>query len=211
VTLALEAARVGQWAEWKHRESYPDLAKTPSIPGMHALGRTASVPPLRFVDENGRPYIPEILYWHAPPRLIEWGCELLRADGASPDAIERVWHLAALAVAQRSEDFEFLFSEGVRWLYNPDSEVDHLVHAKRSADAERAYRGALAAVPGSQAASVALAALLFRSDRRSEASELITSMLARHPPVADPWRSYAHADDRFWSLLITRLRGEVRR
>jgi predicted Zn-dependent protease len=86
-----------------------------------------------------------------------------------------------------------------------------LERRKRSADAERAYRGALAAVPGSQAASVALAALLFRSDRRSEASELITSMLARHPPVADPWRSYAHADDRFWSLLITRLRGEVRR
>jgi len=30
------------------------------------------------------------------------------------------------------------------------------------------------------------------------------------PRAADPWRGYAHADDRFWPLLIARLRAEIR-
>ena len=288
-TLALEAARLGQWTEWKHRELYatPDTG-----PGL----------PIRWYDENGKEYIAESLWWEAPPLLIEWGCALFRRDNASPDPLERLWQLAALAVAQRSEDFEFLYSEGVTKLFNPKSEIDHLVHArarfpdeprllraegtvmewrlqpraikvferleddpdvgaearmrmgaiyfrqrnddraialfeqveprtrdpwivylaryfkgqaferrKRPGDAERAYRGAVAAVPGAQAASVALAALLFQSDRRTEASDVITTMLARRPRAVDPWRGYAHADDRFWPILIARLRAEIRR
>jgi tetratricopeptide (TPR) repeat protein len=285
-TLALEVARLGQWTEWKHRELYP-------VPTGANFG---------WYDENGKPYIAESLWWEAPPLLIEWGCALFRRDDALPDPLERLWQLAALAVAQRSEDFEFLYSEGVTKLYNPKAEIDHLVHArarfpneprfwlaegtvmewrlqpraikvferleddpdvgaearmrmgaiyfrqrnddraialfeqvkpmtrdpwvvylaeyfkgqalerrKRQADAERAYRGAVAAVPGAQAASVALAALLFQSDRRTEASDLITTMLARRPRAVDPWRGYAHADDRFWPLLIARLRAEIRR
>ena len=86
-----------------------------------------------------------------------------------------------------------------------------LERRKRPADAERAYRGAVAAVPGAQSASVALAALLFQSDRRTEASDVITTMLARRPRAVDPWRGYAHADDRFWPILIARLRAEIRR
>ena len=288
-TVALEAARLGQWTEWKHRELYvrPD---------------TGDAPPIKWYDENGKEYIAESLWWEAPPLLIEWGCALFRRDNASPDPLERLWQLAALAVAQRSEDFEFLYSEGVTKLYNPKAEIDHLVHArarfpneprlllaegtamewrlqpraikvfehlqddpdvgaearmrmgaiylrqrnddraiaafeqvkprtrdpwvvylaeyfkgqalerrKRQADAERAYRGAVAAVPGAQAASVALAALLFQSDRRTEASDVITTMLARRPRAVDPWRGYAHADDRFWPILIARLRAEIRR
>jgi tetratricopeptide (TPR) repeat protein len=287
-TLALEAARLGQWTEWKHRELYPCPTGRPEA--------------CRWYDENGKEYIAESLWWEAPPLLIEWGCALFRRDDVLPDPLERLWHLAALAVAQRSEDFEFLYSEGVTKLYNPKAEIDHLVHArtrfpteprfllaegtamewrlqpraikvfehlqddpdigaearmrmgaiyfrqsnddraiavfeqvkprtrdpwvvylaeyfkgqalerrKRPADAERAYRGAVAAVPGAQAASVALAALLFQSDRRTEASDAITTMLARRPRAADPWRGYAHADDRFWPLLIARLRAEIRR
>ena len=288
-TLALEAARLGQWTEWKHRELY-------------AKPDTGNAPPFKWFDENGKEYTAESLWWEAPPLLIEWACALFRRDNASPDRLERLWQLAALAVAQRSEDFEFLYSEGVTKLYNPKVEIDHLVHArtrfpdeprlllaegtamewrlqpraikvfehlqddpdvgaearmrmgaiylrqrnddraiavfeqvkprtrdpwvvylaeyftgqalerrKRQADAERAYRGAVAAVPGAQAASVALAALLFQSDRRTEASDVITTMLARRPRAADPWRGYAHADDRFWPILIARLRAEIRR
>jgi tetratricopeptide (TPR) repeat protein len=288
-TLALEAARLGQWTEWKHRELY-------------ATPATGSGPPILWYDENGKPYVAESLWWEAPPLLIEWGCALFRRDNAPPDPLERLWQLAALAVAQRSEDFEFLYSEGVTKLFNPKAEIDHLVHArtrfpneprlllaegtamewrlepraikvferlqddpdvgaearmrmgaiyfrqrsddraitvfeqvnprtrdpwivylaeyfkgqalerrKRQADAERAYRGALAAVPGAQSASVALAALLFQSDRRTEASGVITTMLARRPRAVDPWRGYVHADDRFWPMLIARLRAEIRR
>jgi Flp pilus assembly protein TadD len=82
---------------------------------------------------------------------------------------------------------------------------------KRTAEAERAYRGALAAVPFAQSASMALAALLFKNDRRTEASRLMDAMFAASPRPADPWRGYADADDRFWPVLIGRLRAEIRR
>jgi tetratricopeptide (TPR) repeat protein len=300
-TLALEAARLGQWTEWKHRELYPNCFDGAAPPGLHAL-QSSGVPCFKWYDEDGKEYIAESLWWEAPPLLIEWGCALFQRDHAPPRPLERLWHLAALAVAQRSEDFEFLFSEGVKKLYNPKEEIDHLVHArtrfpneprfllaegtvlewrlqgtaikiferlkdhldvgaeagmrmgaiylrernddraialfeqveprtrdpwvvylaryfkgqalerrKRPADAERAYRAALAAGPGAQSASVALAALLVRLERRTEASDLITAMLARRPRAVDPWRGYAHADDRFWPLLIARLRAEINR
>ena len=48
-----------------------------------------------------------VLYWQAPPLLIEWGCELLRRH-EEPLPIERIWQLAAMAVAQRGEDTQFL-------------------------------------------------------------------------------------------------------
>jgi len=48
-----------------------------------------------------------VLYWQAPPLLIEWGCELLR-QRVEPLPIERIWQLAAMAVAQRGEDTQFL-------------------------------------------------------------------------------------------------------
>jgi hypothetical protein len=31
------------------------------------------------------------------------------------------------------------------------------------------------------------------------------------PMPADPWREYVHADDRFWPLLIGKLREGIRR
>ncbi len=77
-TFALEAARVDEWREWKWIQEPP-----PS---------TTPLP---------------TLYWKPPPLLIEWGCELFRRDEA-PRPIERIWQLAALAVAQRSEDTQFL-------------------------------------------------------------------------------------------------------
>jgi hypothetical protein len=34
-------------------------------------------------------------------------------------------------------------------------------------------------------------------------------MLAANPRPVDPWRTYIHADDRFWPQLIARLRQEI--
>ncbi|HVL68758.1 MAG TPA: hypothetical protein VM364_15960 [Vicinamibacterales bacterium] len=79
----------------------------------------------------------------------------------------------------------------------------------RHRDAEAAYRGAAAALPHAQSATVALAALVFRDGRRSEAHELVRGMLAAEPRPIDPWRAYVHADDRFWPRLIQRLRAEI--
>jgi tetratricopeptide (TPR) repeat protein len=50
---------------------------------------------------------PPTVYWKPAPLLIEWGCALLRKD-AAPRPIERLWQLAAVAVAQRAEDPQFL-------------------------------------------------------------------------------------------------------
>jgi tetratricopeptide (TPR) repeat protein len=271
-TVALEAARADEWYEWKWIQS--------SGFGPHP-----------------------ILTWKPAPLLIEWGCALLRED-SPPRPTERWWQLAAMAVAQRSEDFQF--AVGDPWalidVVNPQDEIHHLDHvAKRfpneprfvlgqaiafewyryqhalmaltsikddpavgaeatmrlgmvrlrrtelkeaielfdeadrrsrdpyvvhlaqyfkgdalarmgkNADAERAYRRALAALSGTQSASLALGSLLFRAGRRDEAQAVVGEMFADRPSRPDPWREYVHADDRFWPVLIGRLRYEIAR
>jgi len=278
-TFALEAARAGEWIEWKQRRLVPYY--------------------LFYQDERGAWHYPEVLTWDAPPLLIEWGCRLLR-DAGSPGDVERLWQLAALAVAQRSEDAEFQRSDGIVDIYNPKVEIDHLFHVRqrfpseprfvlgeailqewrrpqiarrlledqvddpdigaeatmrlaaialrqreddraielggrverltrdpwllylsryikaqaldhkrRPADAERAYRAALAARPAAQTASLSLASLLFGQERRREAAAVVATMLDAKPAAVDPWREYVHADDRFWPLLIRRIRLEL--
>ena len=78
---------------------------------------------------------------------------------------------------------------------------------KQPAEAERAYRGALRAIPNAQSAVMALATLLSHDGRRREASTLTTAMLAAE--TVDPWRAFADADDRFWPELIARVRAEI--
>src|SRR5688572_27501794 len=77
---------------------------------------------------------------------------------------------------------------------------------KRPIDAEASYRAALKTVPFAQTASFALAALLFRSDRPSEAARITESALSAQPQPVDRWREYGAADNRFWPVLIGRLR-----
>ena len=284
-TLALEAARADEWYEWKWIQRQP------------AMG------------EGANAYQPlNVLYWKPPPLLIEWGCELFRTDTA-PTPVERWWQLAALAVAQRSQDAQFLVGDtaigrGVAAgeIINTQDDIKHLDHVverfpneprfmlgqgiardrywqddaiqaylslfgdpdvggeammrlgamqlrsgkprdaltlfERAERATRdpyviylarlyrgralerqnqreqaldAYRGAVAAWPGGQAATLSLASLLFQAGRRSQAQELTGSMFSVSPMPADPWREYVHADDRFWPLLIGKLREGIRR
>jgi tetratricopeptide (TPR) repeat protein len=258
---------------------------------------------------------PDFIYWKTPPLLIEWACGVLRAAPA-PHPAERLWQLAALSVAQRRGDYEFLIGSPWDARANPEDAIEHLKHAsarfpdeprvalaqavalewrtwytqsrrprlrarpvaearraledltrddivgaeamvrlgalrlrsrdfngavgvlervetatrdryllylgryftgqareqqKRFEDAERAYRGALAAIPRATSATTALAALLARHDRRAEAAALVEASLTGGPLPIDPWRTYAAADDRFWPELIARLREEIRR
>jgi tetratricopeptide (TPR) repeat protein len=283
-TFALEAARTDEWHQWKWIQRQPPM------------GDGAN----EFQPLN-------VLYWKAPPLLIEWGCELFRADTA-PTPIERWWQLAALAVAQRSQDAQFLVGDtaiglGVNAgeIINTQHDIKHLDHIverfpneprfmlgqgiardrywdddatkaymslfgdqdvggeammrmgamqlrrgrvsdalmlfdraeratrdpyvvhlarlyrgralerqNRREQATAAYRGAVAAWPGGQAATLSLASLLFQAGRRSEAQELTAAMFAASPMPADPWREYVHADDRFWPLLIRKLREGIR-
>lgn len=274
-TLALEVARAGTFHDWKLVQNWMRL---------------------------------ENIYWRAPPKLIEWGCALLRSH-QEPSANERLWHLAALAVASRAGDFEFLIGSPWEARANPKDEILHLEHSalrfpderrfalaqgiavewrlfpglrsgsreaqqifealkdedgvgpeaavrlgvrfyrggnfvralemlssadersrepyvvylarffrgqiferqKRSADAERAYREALAAIPGAQSASFALSALLAGRGQRAEAASVIAAALSPEPRPLDPWRAYGEADARFWPVLIDQLHTEIRR
>ena len=284
-TFALEAARAGQWREWK------------IIQRQEPFEGTGGGEPLQVLN---------VLYWKAPPLLIEWGCKLFRED-AKPRSIERWWQLAALAVAQRSEDPQFLVGDtniGEGWqageIGNIQDEIKHLDHVRKRfpkemrfvlaegiardrdwfedataaylalendpdvggeammrfgamqlrlrqveqalrnlhradgltrdpyvvylaryftgraleqqnelEDAEDAYRGAAAAIPHAQSASLALAALAFKAGRHSEGHRLARGVLDANPAPIDPWPAYVHADDRFWPQLVGRLRVEI--
>ena len=75
-------------------------------------------------------------------------------------------------------------------------------------DAEREYRAALATLPRAGSATMALSAILFTSDRRSDATALVEASLAPDAPP-DPWRGYGSADERFWPELQRRLHSEI--
>ena len=286
-TFALEAARVGMRYEWKRTQMQPRYED-----GLQPLN---------------------VLYWKPPPLLIEWGCALFLRD-EKPRPIERWWQLAAMAVAQRSEDTQFLVGDpkigaaridrdagiAAGEIGNREDEIKHLDHVwKRFPEekrfvlgqgiardrewhddavtaykalekdpivggealmrlgamhmrlrnfsealkaleraqtmtrdpyviflanyfsgqiyerqpnltlAEQSYRTAAAAVPHAQSATLALASILARDERRAEAQQLVREMLAAEPPPLDPWRRFVHADDRFWPLLIRKLRTEI--
>ena len=120
-TFAIEAARVDAWYEWKWLVLQPAMCPA-VIPGERAT--------------KGDCYIPlNRLIWKAPPLLIEWACALLRQD-ESPRPIERWWHIAAVAVAQLSEDTHFLVGDpaigrgrGAGEIINLQDEIKHLGHA----------------------------------------------------------------------------------
>ena len=93
-TFALEAARAGEWDDWKLLRKFMTM---------------------------------DNIYWSGPPQLIEYGCEMFRKD-ATPRPIEHTWQMAALAVAERSEDFEFLIGSPFDVRANPKDEIEHLKH-----------------------------------------------------------------------------------
>jgi tetratricopeptide (TPR) repeat protein len=297
-TFALEAARVAaETGDWKWvqqvRLNAPGTVHLPGIPPQTSRAADA-------------------LWWKAPPRLVEWGCALLRRD-AEPSPSERVWQLAAVATVERAGDFEFLVGSPWEERGNPKDEFEHLKHViprfpdearfalaqavaieshtwrsgyrlprslvanapdavnaldhmskddaigaeaslrlgylrlrlnrvddaltlfarvqtttrdryliylahyfrgqalerkNQPSDAEHAYRSALATVPRAQSATMALAALLVRSNHPIEASSLVDASLTI-PLAVDPWRGYEAADDRFWPELIKRLHADI--
>lgn len=125
-TFALEAARAGEWDQWKLIQGFDNMGSEPReiAPGVMTPG-------VRIVPEPA-------LIWAAAPKLIEWGCQLLR-QAQSPTPNERLWHLAAVAVAERSEDFEFLIGSPWEGRGDRKDEFDHLTHAAARFPAERRF------------------------------------------------------------------------
>jgi VWFA-related protein len=99
-TFALEVARAAENEEWKWVQRLRGLT----------------------------PPQPPAVYWKTPPRLIEWACAVLR-DGPVDEPTARVWHLAAMAVAQRRSDYEFLIGSPWEDRGGYDIEINHLGHA----------------------------------------------------------------------------------
>jgi tetratricopeptide (TPR) repeat protein len=79
----------------------------------------------------------------------------------------------------------------------------------RIPEAESAYRDALRVVPTGQAAASALAALLFKSDRRAEIESLLRTATMEASTLADPWRDYSCGSCRHWPALILQLRQSI--
>ena len=78
---------------------------------------------------------------------------------------------------------------------------------KRPADAERAYRQALAIHPEAQTAGVGLALTLYEMDRLDEANDAARSVRTSTESAVDPWWTYLAADSRFVDGWIGRLRA----
>jgi tetratricopeptide (TPR) repeat protein len=78
----------------------------------------------------------------------------------------------------------------------------------RHAEAERAYRAALAASPGAQSAGIGLALTLFKMDRDHDADAVALAVRTRSGSVADPWWTYPMADRRFVDGWIDALRRQ---
>lgn len=103
-TFALEAARAGIRHPWKL------LLTAPKGLGVVLPGYT--------------------LYWQPPPLLIEWACARLRAR-VTVHAAERWWHLAAISVGHRAEDFQFLVGSPFESVViNKQDEIDHIGHVE---------------------------------------------------------------------------------
>jgi tetratricopeptide (TPR) repeat protein len=77
--------------------------------------------------------------------------------------------------------------------------------------AAAAFRQSLEVVPGAQAASMELAALLFAEGRPGAAYAVINASFAVEPQPRDPWRLYGYGTFRFWPAHIAALRREVHR
>ena len=101
-TFALEAARAADHVDWKWVQ--------------------------RLKAQNNERQGADHIFWKAPPLLIEWGCSLMRGE-PKPPPIERIWHLAAIAVVQRAGDAEFLIGSPFSERMNADAEIDHVYHA----------------------------------------------------------------------------------
>ena len=127
-TLALESARIAaETDQWKWiqqvRLNAPNTVHLPSI--------------TEHFRDGPAYHAPDAIWWKTPPKLIEWGCALLRRE-PTPLPAERVWQLAAVATVERAGDWEFLIGSPWEVRGNVKDEVEHLSHViKRFHDEPR--------------------------------------------------------------------------
>jgi tetratricopeptide (TPR) repeat protein len=167
--------------------------------------------------------------WFAPPELIEWGCALLRAEPVSAE-VERAWHLAALAAAQRAGDFEFLIGSPYQVRHNEHEEFEHLKHSIARVPKESRFllgqavaaewttfpgRRTSAGGPGARDAMQAYRDLSKDPDVGAEALTRLGALQMRTGRFADAVKTLIDADratrDPYLVYLANYLRGEAHR
>ena len=81
---------------------------------------------------------------------------------------------------------------------------------EKTADARRAYEGALALRPGAQTATLSLATMLFRHGERDDASALTDRFLNNGKAPDDPWWEYWPGDFRMAPELVKAMREAMK-
>ena len=147
-------------------------------------------------------------------RLIEGFGEFRRDASLGAEANLRIGRL--LFVLHEAAQAIPLFDEVLRTTKDPF--LVHLAHlfAGRAFeqlgqrdDARRAYQYSLQVVPGAQAASMQLAAMLSADRRPTDAYAVMKSSFGVGPQLRDPWRLYGYGSYRFWPQYIAALRQLV--
>lgn len=169
------------------------------------------------------------IVWFAPPQLIEWGCALLR-ESKPPTADERLWHLAALAAAERAGDFEFLIGSPYENRHNEHAEFEHLKHSIARVPKESRFvlgqavamewttfpgRKTSAGRPGARDAMQAFGELSGDPDVGGEALVRLGALQMRSGRYDEAVKTLIDADratrDPFVVYLANYLRGEAHR
>ena len=130
-------------------------------------------------------------------------------------------HESALAIGYihlRMKRLDAVLPELAKAAESADPFVRYLAHLLRGRtlehlggreEAASAYRAALAVLPNTQSAAMALAALSHTGDQPHQAVELMSASFRSRPSV-DPWREYGFGQFRHWQRYRDRLR-EVNR
>lgn len=137
-----------------------------------------------------------------------------RLDAAAAYAETRAEALLRLAVLASRNRYD---AQAVAHLRKVDTTDPFLIYLaglfegrseerrERYAEAEAAYRRALAATSGAQSAGMALSALLVRQGRVEEARLLMKEITTTSPQAVDPWSGYVQGDLRYWDRIVRDL------
>ena len=201
-TFALEAARVDPRREWKRIVKPPEMAAVNSE------------------VEGNEPFQPlNSLYWGPAPNLIEWACRILRVD-QTPRSIERIWQMAALAVAQRSEDSHFLVGDpqigqgaAAGEVINRQDEYKHLDHVEKRFPKEARFtlaQGIARFRVWPEDAHQAFTALKDHADVGGEALVRLGEMLLSEGKVDDAIERFDQAEHRSRDPYVLYLAAYLR-
>jgi tetratricopeptide (TPR) repeat protein len=185
----------------------PEVRRTVNRPGTSACALTHGITDGCHRDES------------EPRRLVRQAiADLTPIIAAFPSVALEVRLHRGILLFQRGDFLDSLADFEASATERSDSQIAYmgylyagltLENLNRQVEATEAYRSALRIVPQARSATLALAAVLFQSDRRDEAAALLQTTFET-PEPADPWQEFSAGDYRFWVDDLAALREPVR-